>query len=188
MCCTGNWVLRGDWFDAPAESISGARERGDHRSNPEWGPVRRGSALQAALAGTFLVGRETRLFAEFRLPIFFQGADPPAALLLPAGGTATRLVDRSLGRFHRLGQMAVARPALTSKSMQPARWSRSPPARAASAPLRGAEPAPRLSWRAWAAAPHPDAKSSCRLAMPSHPILEAAVVRHLCKGVVRSRP
>jgi hypothetical protein len=161
-----------------------ARERWDHRSNPEWRPVRRGSALQAALAGTFLVGRETRLFAECRLPILFQGADPPAALVLHAGGAATRLVDLTLGRFHQLGQMAVERPALTSKWMLPARWSRSPPARAASGPLRGAEPAPRLSSRAWTAAPHADAKSSCRLAMPSHPIFETAAMRHLCKGVV----
>jgi hypothetical protein len=23
MCCTGNWVIMGDWFDALAESISG---------------------------------------------------------------------------------------------------------------------------------------------------------------------
>ena len=159
-----------------------ARKRGDHRSNPEWRPIRRGSALQAALAGTFVVGRETRLFAEGRLPIFFQGADPLAALVLHAGGTATRLANLTLGRFHQLGQMAVERPALTSKSMRPTRWSRSPRAREASVPLRGTEPAPRLSWRAWAAAPHADAKSSCRLVMPSHPILETAVMRLLAQS------
>lgn len=42
---------------------------------------------------------------------------------------------------------------------EPAGCSRAPRSHYAGDPFRGAEPAPRLSWQAWAAAPHADDRS-----------------------------
>jgi len=128
--------------------------------------------------------RETRLFAEFRLPIFFQVRDPPSALMLHAGRTATRLGRSDARPIPSVGPNGCGAPCadlqidaagtLVSVAAGPCSFSPTPG--------RGTS-ASSLMARVGRRTP-PDAKSTCRPAMPSHPILEAAVMRHLCKGVV----